>query len=65
MTPVEYINKLRFGYAESLILKTDMEILDVCIEIGIENLGYFYKEFKKRFGMSPSAYRKKYRSLLK
>lgn len=62
-TPIEYINNLRFGYAESLILKTDMEILDICIEIGIENLGYFYKEFKRRFRMPPSAYRKKYRSL--
>ena len=60
ITPIDYINNLRFGYAESLILKTDLEIMDICMEIGIENLGYFYKEFKKRFHSAPMAYRKKH-----
>ena len=65
ITPTIFINDLRFGYAESLLLKTDMNILDICSDIGIENLGYFYKEFKKRFRYPPASYRKVHKAIMK
>lgn len=57
-TPVEYINSLRMSYAENLLLHTDMDILDICLEIGFENMGYFYEVFKRYFNMTPYKLRK-------
>lgn len=57
VSPTGYINKLRMSYAENLLLNTDMEIIDICLEVGIENVSYFYDLFKKNFRMTPRAYR--------
>lgn len=59
-TPTAYINALRMGYAESLLLHTDMEILDICYESGFNNLGYFYRVFKEKNQVSPKKFRAVY-----
>ncbi len=61
MKPTEYVNSLRMNYAKNMILNTDMDILDISMEAGYDNLSHFYHLFKKCFNTSPAKYRKKYR----
>ncbi len=57
ISPTRFINELRLSYAENLLLNTDMTILDITLEIGLENVSYFYDLFKKRHDMTPYRYR--------
>ncbi|UNK19429.1 AraC family transcriptional regulator [Paenibacillus sp. N3/727] len=57
ITPIQYINRLRLSYAENLLLNTDMEIVNICLEVGLENMSYFYDLFKRQFNMTPHTYR--------
>ncbi len=58
ISPVDFINRLRLSYAENLLLNTDMDILDICLEVGLENMSYFYELFKKHFNTTPHKFRK-------
>lgn len=57
MSPTQYINELRISYAGNLLLNTDMEIVDISLEIGLENVSYFYDLFKRRHNLTPHRYR--------
>lgn len=50
--------KKRFQKALQLLLETDLQIEAIAIHIGYENLSYFYRTFKKLYGMTPRQYRK-------
>ena len=54
----ELLMNERFNTARELLQRTDMPIGEILYHIGYENSSYFHKEFKKRFGMTPKAYRK-------
>lgn len=57
MSPTQYINQLRVSYAENLLLNTDMDILEISMEIGLDNVSYFYDLFKRKHGLTPHRYR--------
>jgi len=57
MSPTQYINELRMSYAENLLLNTDMEIVDISLEIGLDNVSYFYDLFKRKHNLTPHRYR--------
>lgn len=60
MTPTEYINELRLNYAANLLINTDNDIITLSLECGFQNLSHFYHLFKRRFGMPPADFRRKY-----
>ena len=60
LTPTQFINNLRLNLASSMLLQTKNEILQICQDCGFNNLSYFYRVFKKAYGMSPNQYRKTY-----
>lgn len=39
------------------LVNTDIPIYEIAGEIGYENLGFFYKKFKERYGTTPQEYR--------
>ena len=43
--------------AKELILETNMKINDIAKEVGYTDSSYFYRKFKKFFGVSPSTLR--------
>lgn len=59
-TPTNYLNHLRLNYCANMLTNSDLGILDISIEAGYESLSYFYNLFKKKFGSSPSLFRKQH-----
>lgn len=49
----EYVQKIRLEKAEALLRTTSMTVDEVAEAVGYQNKGYFYKIFKKEFGMTP------------
>lgn len=54
-----YLTELRMGRAELLLRSTDMKSYQIALEVGYKNVRQFNENFKARYGMSPSEYRKK------
>ncbi len=58
-TPTDVVNEARLAHAAHELCTTSREIIDIAADCGLENLGHFYKIFRRRFGVSPHKYRKK------
>lgn len=54
-----YLNEYRLTMASRLLLASGDSILDVAAATGFENLSYFNRRFKGKFGMTPREFRKK------
>ena len=58
MSFVDFINDLRLRRACQEIVLTSKSITDIALDHGFDNIGYFFKLFKIKFGQTPLAYRK-------
>ena len=56
-TFTEYLNTLRIASTQQLLKTTDKLILDICYEVGFNNVNHFNRMFKQSVGMSPKQYR--------
>jgi two-component system response regulator YesN len=63
MTVTEYIEQQRLVLARQHLAMTTKPIKEIAAEIGYMDQNYFSRVFKKHTGMSPSAYRNKYKKL--
>lgn len=61
VTIVQYINEKRMEAARIMLQNSDASITTIAEECGFSGMEYFSIFFKKKYGMSPSAWRKKYR----
>lgn len=52
-TPTQYINRLRIDHAAQMLKDEKFTILDACFSSGFNNEGYFYKQFKKYYSITP------------
>ena len=57
-TFTEYLNGLRISKTLELLKNSDKRVLDICMEVGFNNINHFNRMFKQQIGMSPMAYRK-------
>jgi AraC-like DNA-binding protein len=55
----DYLNEYRLSMASRLLLSSSDNILEIAAECGYDNLSYFNRLFKKKYGVTPSAYRNK------
>lgn len=53
----QYLNNYRLRISAQLLVSTNDSILTVSEKSGFENLSYFNRSFKKRFGVTPGQYR--------
>lgn len=53
-----YLDNVRFDYVRTLLEITDLPVGEIYIGAGFTDYANFSRRFKKRFGMSPLAYRK-------
>ncbi len=63
VSPAVYINQERLHHAEALLKDSDFTIGRIATECGFESQFYFHNRFKRKFGVSPSDYRKKIREM--
>lgn len=59
LTVNEFIKKQRLQKAADLLVQTDFQISEIADSIGYTDTKYFSIEFRKRYEMPPSEYRKK------
>lgn len=55
-TPHQYLTRKRLDKAQEL-LSANMDVSDVCNEVGFESLGSFSNLFRKEIGIGPRHYR--------
>jgi AraC-like DNA-binding protein/CheY-like chemotaxis protein len=55
--PMKFVAHLRIERAKELLKRDDMNVSDVAVEVGFNDMSNFVKQFKKRTGTTPSAYR--------
>lgn len=55
--PMKFVAHLRIERAKELLKRDDMNISDVAVEVGFNDMSNFVKQFKKRTSTTPSAYR--------
>ncbi|GAA3401302.1 helix-turn-helix domain-containing protein [Paenibacillus hodogayensis] len=58
---VETLNTMRVRQAELLLSYTDRNASEAAFDVGFANYNHFLHQFRKRVGMSPSAFRRKAR----
>ncbi|MCS7224119.1 MAG: AraC family transcriptional regulator [Armatimonadetes bacterium] len=56
-TPWGYLTKLRLTSAESLLKGTNLTLRRICELVGFRDLRHFRRQFRKEFGVPPSAMR--------
>ena len=55
----EYLLNIRIQHAKSLLLHTSLKVEEVAERVGIEDVFYFTKLFKRHEGITPGRYRKR------
>jgi AraC family transcriptional regulator len=58
LTPHQYLMNIRLDYCKKMLRETTEPITSVCTNAGFESITSFSWLFKKRFGVSPSQFRK-------
>ncbi|RZK36874.1 MAG: AraC family transcriptional regulator [Pedobacter sp.] len=61
-SPLHFFNQLKVQKACQYLYFTDRNIKEICTELGFEDPFYFSRLFKKFMSISPSQYKKNYRS---
>ena len=54
----DYLNNYRLAMAKRLLRTSDRSILEIAGQSGFENLSYFNRIFKRKYGISPGKARK-------
>ena len=58
MPPRRFHMVLRMAAAKRMLLRSDMAVTDVCIELGYQSIGTFTTHFRKLVGVTPSGLRR-------
>lgn len=56
MSCLEYIKNLRLEKAASRLAQGGQSVLEISLSCGFSNLSYFYREFRKKYGMTPKQF---------
>lgn len=57
-SPTDYLIYLRMNHAKRLMRTTGLTISEISYSVGIENLSYFTRQFRRQEGLTPQQYRK-------
>lgn len=60
-TPIEFLTRIRLEKAASLLLQTEQTLEEIASQCGYATPFYLSHLFSKRYGQSPSAFRRKHR----
>lgn len=54
---IAYVNDLRIKRAMKLLRDSNLTIKEIALEVGFNNLNYFYKKFKSSSGLTPKQFK--------
>ena len=60
-TPHQYLLTRRIERACYLLRTTDMQVAEVCLDVGFNSVGSFTSTFRRHVGVSPTEYRREHR----
>lgn len=63
-TFIEYLKELRIEKSMSMLIDTNLSIMDISFANGFENFSYYIRTFKGLVGCTPSSYRKQKHSII-
>ena len=63
ITIFEYLNKIKTDFACKLLMDHDLSVMEVCLDSGFNNVSHFNKQFKRRTGVPPSEFRKRFEGM--
>jgi transcriptional regulator GlxA family with amidase domain len=63
MSPMEYVHTVRLEEIKQLLETTDLPVEAVAIEVGYEDASFFGRLFKRKVGLTPAQYRKRFKTL--
>ena len=58
LTFTNYVNSIRLNLAASALKETELHISEIGASVGLTDTPYFCRLFKKKFGMTPTEYRR-------
>lgn len=61
ITFIEYVTSLKMQKGRELLLETEMTIDEISRYLGYSTAQYFISKFKRNFGLTPNAYKSKYK----
>ena len=57
MNFIEYLTNIRIERAKKLLLNSDMNIKNICLDTGYSDPNYFSRIFKRQVGVTPTDFR--------
>lgn len=54
----EYLNEIRLDQAKCLLLQSETRVSDLAQRVGYQSPNYFIRIFRKKYGLTPSEYRR-------
>lgn len=58
-----FLNEYKVSMVCKMLINEDLSISEIAYKVGYNNLTFFYRQFQKHMGMSPSKYRKAYQRI--
>ncbi len=68
MSPLDYVHALRLEESKQILETQDLPVEAIALEVGYQDNGFFGRLFRRRVGMTPGQYRRRFgnlRTLLK
>ena len=56
-SPMQYLRDLRMQHAEYLLRSSFLTVKEVAFYSGAQDISHFTRDFKKQYGLTPTAYR--------
>lgn len=63
MSPIEYVHSLRLEETKHLLERTELPVEAVANEVGYEDASFFGRLFRRRVGLTPAQYRRRFGAL--
>jgi AraC-like DNA-binding protein/quercetin dioxygenase-like cupin family protein len=59
-TYIYFLNEIRLSNARKMLIDNQLDISQICIECGFQNLSHFHRIFKTQTGVTPMVYRRRF-----
>ncbi len=61
VTPSTFINQKRLAYTCEILANSNLPIIEVALESGFDDVGYFNRLFKQKYQCTPKQFRRRMR----